>query len=250
MSALVLVVTHGLLLCWARWFGLLLVAPILAVATGGRHWALAAVIAAVLASADAAASIVVPPVDGIGLVLGMVAELMLGAIVGVMIAWGAAAIVGASATAATILRVPSGPWLVLVAAMVLAAALQLELHHAALRASAALRVALPIGDPQAWLGFVADGERLVAWGGAMTALALALATPAVLVAAICDLVWAAIARGPGAAAALATASGSTLRLAAVLVALAASWSIDLPRFAAHALNTSLPVAVTAVGAAP
>lgn len=248
MSVLAVAAVQVLLLCWARWFGVLLLAPMLAVVTGGRHWALAAVLAAVLAAADATTAVGLPPVDASSLVFAMLAELALGATVGVIIGWAATAIVGASATAATILRVPSAPWLLLVGAMVLGAALQLELHHAAFRASAALRLAFPIGDPSTWLGVVDDGELVVAWGGGMTALALALATPAVLVAAICDLVSAAIARGPGAASALAAASGSSLRLAAVLVALAASWSIDLPRWAAHAVSTAPAVAPSAVDA--
>jgi hypothetical protein len=241
VTAFALTAVQGLLLCWARWFGVLLVAPTLAVVTGGRHVLSSLAIAGVLATVDAARVSPLPPRDGLGLALGMAAELVLGMIVGVLVAWAAAALVGAAASSAAILRVPAGPWLVMIAALVLAAAMQLGLHHTVMQASTALHVALPLGDPQAWLGMLGDSERWVAWGGGMLALALALATPAVLVAATCDLVTAAIARGPTAASALATAGGSTLRLGAVLVALAASWSIDLPRWAAHALPTSAPV---------
>lgn len=233
------VVLQALVLAWVRWFALLMVQPLLRVGLGARAWSVAAVFAAVLAGGDAAG--VVPTMVPLGttpLVFALVAELLLGAILGVCLSLGAHAVLGAATVPGASLRVPLAPWTLLVTSLVLAAALELGLHHAAWHASAALRETFVLGAPQSWWAQAdAVAARLPTWLAGMTVLGLALATPSLLVAAACELGAAAIARGPQAAPAFAQAAVSSVRLGAVLVALGASWAIDLPRWAAAALPT-------------
>lgn len=233
--ALPIAAAQLLALAWVRWFVLLLVQPLLRIGVGARWWSIAAVLAGVLAVGDATRVGGIEILGGTELVALLAIEAMVGLVLGVCLSLGAHAVLGAGAAQAVLLRVPTGPWLALVAALVLAAALELGLHHAALRAGAAVQQVIAIGDARASIASIE--AALPTWLGGMTVLALALATPALLVAAAVEVAFAAIARGPGLAPALAQAGVATARLAAVLVALGASWAIDLPRWASPALPT-------------
>lgn len=227
-----------LALAWVRWFALLLVQPILRLGIGMRWWSVAAVLAGVLAVGDATRIAAMPLLAPTDLVLALATEALVGLVLGMCLSLGAHAVLGAGTVGAVLLRLPPGPWLALVASLVLVAALELGLHHAALRSGAAVQQMLAIGDAASWRTSLASIEvALPSWLAGMTVLALALATPALLVAAAVELAFAAVARGPGVAPALAQAGLVTARLAAVLVALGASWAIDLPRWAAPALPT-------------
>lgn len=237
MSGVSVALLQLLALAWVRWFLVLAVAPMLRVGFGARAWSIAAVVAGVLALGDVTLWIGdVQPLEASALVLALVAEALLGAVLGVCLSLGAHAVLGAAAVPATLLRVPSGPWLALVAALVLVTGLELGLHHAALRGATAVQGVFALGRPATWWHELdALATALPRWLAGMTVLGLALATPALLAAAACELGAAAVARGPGSAAALAQAAVATVRLGAVLVALGASWAIDDARWAAPAL---------------
>ena len=237
MSALGLAAVQLGALAWARWFALLVVQPLLRVGVGAQWWTVAAALAAVMALGDATGVAALPAALPLAIfVQRLGAELALGAVIGVCLSLGGHAVHGAAAVPAAVLRVPPGPWGALVAALVVGAAFELGLHHAAMVSGAALRDTFAIGDVG---GALAHAETIVArlptWLAGMTVLGLALATPALLVTAATELAAAAVARGPGAAAALAQAAVATLRLGAVLVALGASLAIDLHSWAAAAL---------------
>jgi hypothetical protein len=217
-----------------RWIAVLRVQPLLRIGLGPVAWVFAFVFAIVLALRDVGAAMSAMPTDAF--VLALVAEAVLGTVVGHAISLGAHAVVGAAATTATVLRAPPAPLVGLFVALVLSTAFALGLHHAALQGAAALQQAWPLGDPMLWIPRADDAlPTVVAAASGAFALALAFATPALLTAATAELVAAAVVRGPGAAAALGQAVLPTLRLAMVLVALGASWAIDLPRWAAAAL---------------
>lgn len=235
--AMAVALVQVLALAWTRWFVLLLVQPLLRVGVGMRWWSVAAVLAGVLAVGDATRLAAVLPIfTPSQLVTALVAEVLVGALLGVCLSLGAHAVLGAGSVAAVLLRIPTGPWLALVASLMLVASLELGLHHAALHSGAAVQQSLAIGDARGWAVALGSLEHGVpTWLAGMTVLALALATPALLVAAAVELAGAAIARGPGVAPGLAQAATTTARLAAVLVALGASWAIDLQRWAEPAL---------------
>jgi hypothetical protein len=225
-----------LVLAVVRWTAVLRVQPLLRLGLGVGAWGFVVVFAVVLAMHDLATVPAFAPRSSGELVLALVTEAVLGTIVGHGIALGAHAVVGAGASTATVLRAPAAPLVGLFVALVLGAALTLGLHHGALRGAAALQSAWPLGRVGEWWPGAADVlPWLVATTTGALVLALAFATPCLLVAASWELVVAAVARGPEGAAALAQAITSTGRLAVVLVALGASWAIDLPRWAAAAL---------------
>jgi hypothetical protein len=225
-----------LALAVVRWIAVLRVQPLLRLGFGVSAWAIAIVLALVLALHDLAVAPALALRSGGELVLALVAEAVLGTVFGHGIALSAHAVVGAGATTAAVLRAPSAPLVGLFVALVLAAALTLGLHHGALHGAVALARAWPLGEPAAWIPDAATAlPWLVASATGALVLALAFATPCLLSAAASELVIAAVARGPEGAAALAQAIAPTARLAVVLVALGASWAIDLPRWAAAAL---------------
>lgn len=231
-----MIVGQLVLLATVRWFAVLRVQPLVRIALGPATWGAALVLAFVLALRDAGLYPALAPMSKESLVIAVVAEALLGTAIGHVLALGAHAIVGAATSTALVLRTPPAPLVALFVALVLATSLALGLHHAALQGAAALQSAWPLGDPLAWIPTAARAvPTIVATTSAAFTLALAFATPALLTAATAELVAAAVARGPGSAAALAQAVAPTLRLAMVLVALGASWAIDLPRWAAAAL---------------
>lgn len=226
-----------LALAWVRWFVVLSIAPMLRVAFGPRGWSVTAAIALILGLAAASRDpLAVGPMTPGNFGVALLAEAGLGVVLGVCLSLGAHAVLGAATASAALMRIPSGPWLTMVASLVLLAAIELGLHHAALRGTASIEQVFPLAHASAWWADASTwSQRLPRWLTGMTVLGLALATPALLVAAACELAGAAVARGPGAAPALAQAAVATVRLGAVLVALGASWAIDLERWAESAL---------------
>ncbi len=225
-----------LALAAVRWLAVLRVQPLLRIGFGATSWTIAIVFALVLALHAVRQTPAPAPMATDALVLALVIEALLGTVVGHAISLGAHTVVGAAATTAATLRTSPAPLVGLFVVLVLGAALALGVHHGALQGAASLHQAFPLGRPTVWL---TDASAMVptlvvAATGALT-LALAFATPALLTAATAELVAAAMARGPEGAAALGQAVLPTLRLAMVLVALGASWAIDLPRWAAAAL---------------
>jgi hypothetical protein len=208
----------ALVLVAIRMFMILLVQPHWRAAAGLVWPAVAATIA--LACALPIATIVSAPPLALSLV---VAEVALGAVIGLVVALGGFALVGAASTGVALLRVPAAPWIALALAFVLASGLELGLHRPGLLALADVADVLPPGRPLAWANL--DGARVVTAAHAMLLLAFTLATPILLGAVAVELALAVAGRGPGGASAFAQALAPTGRLAAVLVALGASWAI-------------------------
>jgi hypothetical protein len=210
--------TNAFVLIAARVLAILIVQPHWRAAVGIAWPAVAGVLALVTAL-PLAGTITAPP-PTIALV---VAELALGAVLGLLVGLGGFALVGAAATGVAVLRLPAGPWVALVLSFVLASALALDLHRPGLVALADVADAFPPGRPLAWTGL--DASHAIAAARAMLLLAFTLATPILLGVAAIELALAVVARGPGGASALAHALAPIGRLAAVLVALGASWAI-------------------------
>ncbi len=208
----------ALVLLGARMFAILIVQPHWRAAVGIAWPGVAATLA--LACALPLASSIDAPPPTFGLVL---AELTIGAVLGLVVGLAGLALVGAATTGVAVLRVPAGPWVALVLAFVLASALALDLHRPGLVALADVADAWPPGRPLAWTGL--DASRVIAAAHATLLLAFTLATPILLGAAAVELALAVAARGPGDAPALAQSLAPIGRLAAVLVALGASWAI-------------------------
>lgn len=202
----------------ARTFALLVVQPHWRGAIGPAWLFVAAALA--LACAVPAADAAAGPSLSLGLVL---AELALGLVLGAFVALGGFALVGAATAGVAVLRVPPGPWLALVLAFVLATALELGLHRPGLVALVELADSLPPGRPLAWTGLGAP--QIVAAAHAMLLLAFTLATPLLLGVVAVEVALTVAGRGPGGASPFAQALAPTLRLAAVLVALGASWAV-------------------------
>ncbi len=110
-------------------------------------------------------------------------------------------------------------------ALALAAGLALGLHRPLLASLLASFASLPLADPLAWSSAVeltlAELPMLLA---RFTTLALALATPVLLIRLVVEVGVAALARGPDPAAALLAGVTPGLRFCAATLALAASWS--------------------------
>ncbi|MBX7078856.1 MAG: hypothetical protein K1X88_06675 [Nannocystaceae bacterium] len=226
-------VVAALVLAFARCFAIVRVQPGLRAAMPGTSWAVAALLGGVLALSLPGGG---APVLAWGFVPALIAELVLGTVIGLVLAWPTHAVIGAATTSALVLRTPPASFVALVLALVSALALALGLHHAALQGNVSLGSLFPLGDPQAWIPAVAQlGPWSIAAITSATTLALALATPALLAAVAVELLAAVASRGPGVAPVLASAVTPMLRLAAVLAALGASWAIDAARWGASAL---------------
>ena len=210
--------TSALVLVAARIFVMLLVQP---------HWRAAVGIAWPAVSAALALTLALPIatiVDAPPLTASLViAELALGAVLGLVVALGGFALVGAAATGVAVLRLPSPPWIALVLAFVLATALELGLHRPGLLGLADVVDMLPPGRPLAWTNL--DVAQVIAAAHAMLLFAFTLATPMLLGVVAVELALAVAGRGPGGASAFAQALVPAGRLAAVLVGLGASWAI-------------------------
>lgn len=209
---------NAFVLLAARALAILIVQPHWRGAVGIAWPGVAGVLALACALPLASSTVAPPPTVAL-----VVAELALGAVIGLVVALGGFALVGAASTGVAVLRVPAGPWVTLVLAFVLASALALDLHRPGLLAFSDVADAWPPGRPLAWVGL--DAGRAIAAARAMLLLAFTLATPILLGVAAVELALAVAARGPGGAPALAHALVPIGRLAAVLVALGASWAI-------------------------
>lgn len=220
----------GLLGLWAlvaiRIFAILRVQPQWRLVIGPWWWAVAAVLALVLA--PLATHTPLPELgllEWIGLAL---LELLLGTVLGLLVSLTGHALIGA-ATASGLalgLRSPSPRAFVsLCVCLVLALGLATGLHRALIGALVASTKLWPPGSPALW--YWSEGEvvaEIIAAAYAMTVLALALATPVLLTAAVADLATRLLGRGSDPAAALSDALRPWLRTAGALIALGASWA--------------------------
>jgi hypothetical protein len=210
--------TSALVFVAVRLFAILFVQPHWRGAVG-LAWPPVAAALALACALPVAGAVSAPPL-AVELVL---AELLLGVVVGALVGLGGIALVGAAAVGVPVLRVAGPPWIALVLAFVLASAIGLGLHRSGLEALVDLAHALAPGRPTTWPAL--DAARVVAAAHAMLLLALTLATPILLAAVAVELALAVAGRGPGGAPSFAQALAPTARLAAVLVALGASWAI-------------------------
>ncbi|MEM7159786.1 MAG: hypothetical protein AAF799_43500 [Myxococcota bacterium] len=213
-----------------RWWALLSV-QVLWRATVGWVWlVVAGVLAVVLASADGAVATAAVGVDP---VLAAAAELMLGALLGLVVALPGYALLGAAQASATVLEARPASWRALTLSVVAATALSLGLHRPLLLGAQALTAAWPVGDPAAWL-HASSQVSVARLAHGLALLALTLATPALLVGALAELV--ARVAGRGSLAGIGDAVGPWLRVAGALVATGASWAAYDAIWAARALG--------------
>ena len=163
-------------------------------------------------------------------------ELLLGTVLGLLLSLPGWALLGAGRVSEATLElrtnVEGGTLARVLALGSMVAALRLGLHGPLLGALAASVERFPIAAPLAWTQAVpGDLGELAVWTAEATALALAVATPALLVHALVELGLGALGRGPEPAGLLARAMAPGLRFAAALLALAAAWSAFPEAFA-------------------
>lgn len=226
----------GPLLVALRWWAMLQV-QVLWRRTVGPWWILVTLGASLVLATGSGAAVtgadpmVDPMVDPW---LAAVAELMLGAVVGLVVALPGHAVLGAAQASARVLGTAPGPWRALTLAVVGASVLSLGLHRPLLLGAAGVFEAWPVGDPLAWsLVEVPSPLRLA---HALVLLALTMATPALLAGAVAELGARVVGRGPRVAGPAADAVASWLRVAAALVATGASWAAYDAVWAARAMN--------------
>jgi type III secretory pathway component EscT len=196
----------------------------------GLRWEpIAAALAVALAAvAWSGSAITLAPPDSLADALVLVAlEFLLGSVLGLIASLPGWALCGAAEQAELELAGGGRPrsLAALTIALALAAALALGLHRPLLVALIGSLSSLPLGDPIAWT--TAIEPTLVALPGLLlrfTALALALATPVLLIRLIVEVGLVALGRGPDPAALLLAGTAPGLRFAAAALALAASWS--------------------------
>jgi flagellar biosynthesis protein FliR len=166
------------------------------------------------------------PAGGTLLLVLAALEVMLGLVIGLLAALPGYALLGATSVSAWGLRTARGPLTHLGVCLSLAVALGLGLHRPLLGALLETFAVLPLADPGAWLHvWGAQGGLLVVRGAhAMLVLALALATPVLLTAAVADLVVRLVAAGPGPVSIALGPLEGWLRVAAGVLALGASWA--------------------------
>jgi flagellar biosynthesis protein FliR len=189
-------------------------------------WGLVAVgLSAVLATLAPPHEVALPS-TATALLVVAVLEVLLGLVIGLIATLPGYALLGATLASAWALRVPRGPLRSLGVCMALAVALGLGLHRPLVGALVETFVILPLGEPAVWLQvWVEQGFPLVLRGAhAMLVLALALATPVLLTAAVADTVTRLVSRGPGPVSVAFAPLEPWLRVAAGLLALGASWA--------------------------
>ncbi|MCX4241307.1 hypothetical protein [Paraliomyxa miuraensis] len=215
-----------------RWWALLQTQVLWRRAVGPWWWAISMGLAVVLAAGSSTAEPVAVAVDPWSAAL---AELGLGALVGVVVALPGHAALGAADQSARVLGAAPGPWRALTLAFVGATAISLGLHQPLLRGAHGLLEAWPVGDPLGWsLGAMPAPGRLI---HALVLLALTMATPVLLAAAVAELGARAWGAGPAVTGPAAVAVAPWLRVAAALVATGASWAAYEAIWAARALGT-------------
>ncbi|PRP91505.1 hypothetical protein ENSA5_54790 [Enhygromyxa salina] len=174
-----------------------------------------------------------PSVYVFGLWLGF--ELVLGSVVGLAISLPGWALVGAASESAGALDLRAdggGALAVMIVAASLAAGLSLGLHAPLVTGLLGLFDRFALASPTLWLPTLAE---LPSWASgqlaAITALALALATPVLLTRALVQLCLVSLGRGGPESSSLTAALAPGLRLAAGLIALGAAWSTYPEAFA-------------------
>lgn len=228
MSASVLALAWTLLLAGVRAWALLRV-QIAARSLVGPSWeAIAAALALVIAGvALLGRGVVEPPAAWPDALALLALELLLGSVLGSIVALPGWALCGAAEQAELELvgEGRSASLSTLLIAGSLAAALALGLHRPLLAALVGTYEWLPLGEPLAWSGAVELGiVELPALLARATSLALALATPVLLTRMIVAVGVEALGRGSDLDASLLAALAPGLRFAAASLALAASWS--------------------------
>jgi flagellar biosynthesis protein FliR len=172
-------------------------------------------------------AIAITPPDSLADAIVMLAlEFMLGSVIGLLASLPGWALCGASEIASLELtgdRTRSLTHTML--ALALAAALTLGLHRPLLASLLGSFASLPLAEPLAWSSAIE--VSLAELPGLLirfSALALALATPVLLIRMVVEIGVAALARGPDPAAALLAGLTPGLRFAGAALALVASWS--------------------------
>lgn len=152
----------------------------------------------------------------------VVAELLLGTVLGIVASLPGWALHGSAQAMSTVLRVGTPALGGLLVALTLAFAMGMGLHHALLQAAVDTAQAWPLGQPAAWIER-ADAAVVARAGHALLVLALAFATPVLLVAAVVEVATGLVGRGPAGVTPPVQTTTAWLRAAAALVALGASW---------------------------
>lgn len=212
-----------LLLAVARLFGILRAHVLLRRVAGPAWWAIAAVLAVGL-SPLVVGTIAVEESLGILEWVGLtLLEFGLGTVLGIVLSFPAHAVLGAAQV--TSLAALQGPGQKTLAALVVLVAAclgwALSLHHALLHAVIELANQFPVADMQAWTTAV-SGDNLPRLIHGLCVLALALATPVLLTAAVIDAALRLTAHTGGAD--LGEAIRPWTITAGSLIALGASWS--------------------------
>ncbi|PCC69991.1 Flagellar biosynthesis protein FliR [Nannocystis exedens] len=216
----------GPLAAWAwlalRLFALLLSQSLWRAATGGMWWAIAGSLSMVLAAAWAPLRIA--PVAWSSWLLAAGFELLLGAVLGALVSLPGEAALGAARRSGVALGLGRArAFAALQVALVGALALAAGLHRPLLTGLRACATRWPVGEPGEWR-LPLDVAAVSATAHDATVLALGLATPVLLTAAVVELALACAARS-GPVAALAAASRPWLVAVAALTALAAAWAV-------------------------
>ena len=212
-----------------RWWALLQVQVLWRTAVGRWWTAVSAGLAVVLALGSGGWSIV-PRVDPW---LAAAAEVGLGALVGLVVALPGHAVLGAAGAGARVLGTAPGPWRALTLALVGATAIGLGLHRPLLLGAQGAFETWAVGDPLAWGSIDVSIGRL-AHGLAL--LALTLATPALLVGALGEVVMRVVGARTGAGGPMLDTAAAWLRVAGAAVATGASWAAYDAIWAARALG--------------
>lgn len=212
-----------------RWWALLQVQALWHAAMG-RWWiAVSAGLAVVLALGSGGWEIV-PRVDPW---LAAAAELVLGGLVGLVVALPGHAVLGAAGASARVLGTAPGPWRALVLGLVGATAIGLGLHRPLLLAAQGTLETWPVGDPLAWGSIDVPVGRLL---HGLALLALTLATPALLAGALGEVVLRVVGARAGVGGPMLDGAAAWLRVAAAAVATGASWAAYDVIWAARALG--------------
>ncbi|MBZ5711248.1 hypothetical protein [Nannocystis pusilla] len=216
----------GALAAWAwlalRLFAILHAQTLWRAAAGGTWWAIAAALAGVLAAAWTTGE--AAPVAWSGWLTAAGFEVLLGATIGALVRLPGDAALGAARRSGVSLGLGRARgFAALQLALAGSLALAVGLHRPLLTGLRACAMRWPAGDPGAW-ELPLDLPATSAAAHDATVLALGLATPVLLTAAVVELALASAAT-TGPFAALARASRSWLVAAAALVALGAAWAV-------------------------
>jgi hypothetical protein len=219
----------GVALVALRWWAMLQ-AQALWRAAVGRWWTVVAAGLAVVLALGSGSWGMAPRVDPW---LAAVAEIALGGLVGLVVALPGYAVLGAAGASARVLGTVPGPWRALTLALVGATAIGLGLHRPLLLGAQGVLETWTVGDPLAWGAMDVPIGRL-AHGLAL--LALTLATPALLVGALGELVLRIAGARAGVGGPMLDGVAPWLRVAGAAVATGASWAAYDAIWAARALG--------------